>query len=160
MAPRGVAVDFHRAVRLHAPDQLARNVEWRYAGNRFEGVGFGTLESLDRHFARRAVDSRTEEAEGNPHCIHSGSACYRQTGHRDSLAAWVQGAMRESRPRAGSAEHSGTCFRLTRVRDTCEVAHTFSIIGLAIISLHVALLIRVSLQRERIVPFGTSGLTV
>src|SRR5215211_9172307 len=50
----GVAV-VHRAVRLHAPDQLARNVEWRYAGNRFEGFGFGTLESLDRHFARRAV---------------------------------------------------------------------------------------------------------
>jgi hypothetical protein len=29
---------------------------------------------------------------------------------------------------------------LTRVRDTCEVAHTFSLIGLAIISLHVACL--------------------
>jgi len=37
----GIAIDLHRTIALHAPDQLARRVEGRNPGNQLESFGLG-----------------------------------------------------------------------------------------------------------------------
>ena len=53
----GIAIDLHRTIALHAPDQLARRVEGRNPGNRLESFGLGALELVDRRLAGRAMQA-------------------------------------------------------------------------------------------------------
>jgi hypothetical protein len=53
----GIAIDLHRTIALHAPDQLARRVEGRNPGNQLESFGLGALESVDRRLAGRAMQA-------------------------------------------------------------------------------------------------------
>jgi hypothetical protein len=53
----GIAIDLDRTIALHTPNQLARSLEWRHSGNRFEDLRLGAPEPLDWRPPGRAMQA-------------------------------------------------------------------------------------------------------